>query len=125
MIDSLKINIWGRDFILRVNFNLYKGESIFPEQTELLNSLVTKKQWIENAKQKVISYCLEEVLGDEENTKKDNIFSYIMPDYIFIRHEEKPKIAIMCNYRYDMEHGLAIVFDKNGFIELGPQDIIL
>jgi hypothetical protein len=31
----------------------------------------------------------------------------------------------MCNYKFDMENGLAIVFENEEAIEVGKQDIIL
>jgi len=34
-------------------------------------------------------------------------------------------VAIMCKYKYDIEHGIAIVFFSDGKIEVGTQDIIL
>ena len=58
--------------------------------------------------------------------KKDNIFSYVKPDYLFVKNETKyHKVALMCKYRYDEEHGLTVVFDSEGKVTVGDQDIIL
>ena len=64
-------------------------------------------------------------MADDENKKKDNILSYVKPEYIFVKREDNPRILILCKYRYDLEHGLAIVFSPDGSIVVGPQDIIL
>ena len=82
-------------------------------------------EWVDKAKKYVEEYCREDVEHDDENQKKDNIFSYVKPVDIFVKGEDKPRIAIMCKYRYDPEHGLAVVFDSEGNITVGIQDIII
>ena len=71
-------------------------------------------------------YCKEMVSQDDTNEKKDNIFSYLQPERIFVtRSEPHPEVAIMCKYRYDLEHGLAVVFSNNGDTRVVIQDEIL
>lgn len=125
MIDNLSISIWGRDFELPVNYNCYEGEEVTKEQVLLLEEFVKHPEWIKNAKDVVEGYCRHEVLEDDSNQKKDNIFSYIKPINVFIKHVKKPRMALICKYRYDEEHGLAVVFDKDGNITVGSEDIIL
>jgi hypothetical protein len=31
----------------------------------------------------------------------------------------------MCNFKFDMEHGLAIVFEDEKLKKIGPQEIVL
>lgn len=83
-------------------------------------------EWLEQAKKSVEKFCKDQVKRDKENDKKDNIFSYVKPEYVFVKRDEKqPRVALMCKYRYDLEHGLAIVFSSDGKISVGSQDIIL
>lgn len=50
----------------------------------------------------------------------------VMPESIFVPHSKKHRtVAIMCNYKFDMEHGLAVVFENGLFKKVGPQDIVL
>ena len=66
------------------------------------------------------------IRGKFINIKKDNIFSYIKPDYLFVkRDDECPRVALMCKYRYEPENGLAIVYSSDGKAKVGIQDIIL
>ena len=125
MIKHLEICIWGRDFSIPVEYNCYVGESLLPEQTDAINEFLKHPEWLEKAKHLVEQYCHEQVMDDTENSKKDHVFSYIKPQVFFVKHEKKPRIALMCKYRYDMEHGLAVVFTTDGGITAGPQDIIL
>lgn len=44
----------------------------------------------------------------------------------FVPHSKKsPKLALMCNYKFDPEHGIAIVFENGKYKEIGEQDIIV
>ena len=61
-------------------------------------------------------------LGEE---RIDNIFKYVIPKRIYITQSEEEEFAIMCNYKFDMEHGIAVVYKGGKFKEAGPQDIIL
>lgn len=125
MINELNISIWERAFLLPVEYDCYDDEIVTDSQKSAVIMLTMHPEWIVSAKEQVKSFCREEVLKDDENNKKDNIFSYVKPEYLFVKHENKPRIAIMCKYRYDMEHGLAVVFSADGRITVGPQDIIL
>ena len=126
MIKTLNTEIWGRRFSLNVEYDCYVGEEITSEQIEAVERLNTNISWFNKAKDDVVKYCKAEVDGDDENQNKDNIFSYIKPEAVFVKRDTlKSRIALMCKYRYDPEHGLAIVFDRNGNVTIGPQDIIL
>ncbi len=111
---------------MTVEYDCYSGESVTKEQEMALKEFSLHPEWIANAKNALEDYCKERVSEDDENSKKDNVFSYIKPDYLFIkRDKDHPRVAIMCKYRYDPEHGLAIVFSHEGEVTVGLQDIIL
>lgn len=126
MINEIKIKIWDREFTLPIEYDCAENEEVTIAQTEALNTFVSHAEWAEKARKVVEDYCKDALYEDEENQKKDNIFSYAKPKYLFIRHDEKnPRIALMCNYRYDVEHGLAVIFSADGGISVGMQDDIL
>lgn len=125
LIEKCCISIWERDFELPINYNCYEGEIVTDEQLLLLKEFFSHPEWINKSKNIVVKYCEQQVLDDDENQKKDNIFSYIKPMSVFVKNVKRPRVALICKYRYDEEHGLAIVFDKMGNINVGPEDIIL
>lgn len=125
MINELNISIWERMFSLPVEYDCYDDEVVTDAQKNAIKVLTIHPEWIVAAKAQVVSFCKEEVLADDENNKKDNIFSYIKPSYLFVKREDNPRVALMCKYRYDIEHGLAIVFATDGSVTVGLQDIIL
>ena len=126
MIKSLETTIWGRKCTLPVEYDCYEGEEVTKSQIQALKRFKSHTEWIEQSKSIVEDYCREQVMSDDENAKKDNIFSYIKPECLFVkRDKESPRIAMMCKYRYDLEHGLAVVFSSDGEVTVGMQDIIL
>ncbi len=126
MTDVLNINLWGRNFSLPVEYDCYAGEMISDEQRKALQVFSCHSEWLDKAKSAVEKYCKESVMADCENTKKDNPFSYIKPEFLFVHRDKKrPRVLLVCKYRYDIEHGLAVVFSADGDISVGPQDIIL
>ena len=125
MTNEISMIIWGREFILPIEYRCYDDEPVSKELQNAVDVLRNHPEWVERAKNAVEKYCRDLVIEDVDNGKKDNIFSYVKPEYLFVKHEDKPRVAIMCKYRYDMEHGLAVVFSSDGDISVGPQDIIL
>lgn len=126
MIESLETTIWGRKFTLPVEYDCYEGEEVTKAQIQALKNFRSHTEWIEKSRSIVEKYCREQVMSDDENAKKDNIFSYIKPECLFVkRDKENPRIAMMCKYRYDLEHGLAVVFSSDGEVTVGMLDIIL
>ena len=126
LIKQIEINIWGRDFNLPVKYRCYHNGEVSETQVDALKNLVSDRERIDYSKNYVVEYCEHDVLQDDENDKKDNIFSYIMPEYIFVdENDEGPNVAFMCKYRYDLEHGLAVVFSYDGDTFICIQDDIL
>lgn len=126
MTKTREMNIWGRTLNIPIVFDQYGEEIVLKEQEKSLNRFIEHTEWLDNAIKKVEAYCKSDVMNDVENNRKSNIFSYIKPDYLFIKRETAwPRVALMCKYRYDPEHGLAVVFDMAGSITVGLQDTIL
>ena len=122
----ISMSIWEREYSLPVKFDCYADETVTDEQVEMFSTFSSNPEWINNAKSAVEEYCFDSVKEDNTNNQKENIFSYIKPDYIYVVNDSVcPRVALMCNYRYDPEHGLAIVFDSQGQVTIGLQDIVL
>lgn len=121
-----KINtlIWGREFELDVQYDCYTGEEILQSQRDAVSAL--SEQMIEEALGKVKDYCISINAKEIGTDAIDNIFKYIMPQYLYVpRTSGTHVVAIMCNYRFDQEHGVAVVFEDEKFSKVGKQDIIL
>ncbi len=125
MIKTLALNIWNRKFELPIEYDCYSNEKVTDAQINAVSELSNNLEIIDNSKELVEKYCKKDLSLDKDNKNKDNIFTYIIPHYIYVKRDDNPRIAIMCKYKYDMEHGIAIVIYHNGKVEIGKQDIIL
>lgn len=126
MINNVALNIWDRQFSLAVEYNCHKDEVPTKRQERILKRFISHPEWIEKSKKAIELYCRDDVEKDVKNEKKDNIFSYIKPDYILIkRTDNQPYVALMCKYKYDIEHGIAVAFSSNGKATITIQDEIL
>lgn len=123
--EFVELTIWDREFSLPVYFDCYKDEKILDIQIESLKVFCEHSEWLSKSKHVVVRYCFNAVLKDDGNTQKDNIFSYIKPESIYVKREEKPRVALLCKYRYELEHGLALIFSSDGEVTIGSQDMIL
>lgn len=122
MIKRMKI--WGRDFDINVDFDNYGNEEASDEQVTRFNSFAEKSELLSDAG-KISEYCLKNN-KNEIGSSIDNIFKYIIPTAIFVSRSSKEKtIALLCDYKFDIEHGLAIVFKNNKFVNIVPQDEVL
>lgn len=124
MNNKVKLVIWGREFEINIVFQNFPGEEVTSNQEKVIGTLSTFdfETTLRPLKEYIMKYNAEDV-GCSEIT---NIFKYVIPKSVLIpREKEKRVVALMCNYKFDMEHGLAIVFENEQFKTVGPQDIIL
>lgn len=118
------VTIWGRDFDLDVIYESYPGEEVLDSQKDAFEQL-NNAELIDTALAAVKGY-VEKTATAQIDSPIENIFKYVMPKKVFVPHTTKaPKVAIMCAYKFDMEHGIAVVFENGKFSEVGEQDIIL
>lgn len=119
------------DFILQDHGNSFfddiaSNENVLPQQEKALDDFLKAKEAVNDSKAMVEKYVLENNRNDLGEDNIENIFKYVIPKYLYVkRNEDKHVVAIMCNYKFDMENGLAIVFENEEAIEVGKQDIIL
>ena len=125
-MNKVKLNIWDREFDIEVVYDKYSNETVLTAQEKALEDFMRATEEIRSSLAIVKEYCLsnnrEEIAGDYI----DNIFKYVIPKYLYVaRDNENHTVAIMCDYRYDEENGIAIVFKNEKFLQIGKQDIIL
>ena len=119
-----KISVWGREFDLRVIFDVYKGEDILDIQNKALQMFIDAADTILGTCDELKAYCLEHD-GDQIGEAIENIFKYVMPEYLFVKRNEKVRsIVLLCNYKFDEEHGIAVFFENEKLIKIGTQDDI-
>ncbi len=123
-MNNVKVCIWGRDYELPVTYQNFPGEEVTNMQQLTLDAIpsVNYSDSLVFIKQYIMKYNGSEIATDNI----DNIFKYVKPKSILVTRNEKLRcFAIMCKYKFDMEHGLAVVFENEKFKAVGAQDIIL
>lgn len=119
-----KINVWGRNFDLKVIFDVYEREGILDNQKASLDEFVKKSGDILSSFYEIERYCIEKdgsLIGDSIR----NIFKYVMPESLFVKRDEKKRIVVLlCNYRFDEEHGIALFFENEKLANIGTQNEI-
>ena len=125
-MSKCNIVIWDRAFDLSVVYECYSGEEVLESQRESFAMLEENVQEVTDSLEAVKEYVRETSAGKLGEDRIENIFKYVMPKMIFVPHTPKHRIAaIMCNYKFDMEHGIAVVFENGKLKEIGPEDIAL
>lgn len=120
-----EISIWDRKLKMKIDLDCLDDEVATELQKETLSSFIDNFKILDDALPYVKDYCLAEK-EMRDNDFKSDIFSYVIPKTIFVPREDKKKtVAILCDYYFDKEHGLAIVFENQKFKKIAPQDEII
>ena len=123
-MSKINCKIWDRDFSLDIVYDVYKGESISEKQNEALDVFQKNASALLNDPSEICKYCLKQNKADIPTKEIDNIFKYVIPQKIFICRSEKRKVALLCAYKFDPEHGLALVYENEKLITIDKQDIV-
>ena len=124
-MTNVEMNIWGRTFDLEVEYDCGDNEKVPQNQIDAVEKILDAPA-VMQAKEAVEKYCLAQNPEEIKPDHIDNIFKYVMPLYLFaVRNNEKRVVAIMCRYRFDLENGIAVVFENEKLKQVGSQDIIL
>jgi hypothetical protein len=123
LMSNKEIIIWGRQFELPIDFDIFPGETITDEMRKATDALAGSHNFDEDL-DAVKEYCRKSNAAATEG-KLDNIFRFVMPQSIYVCNDKKHTVGLMCNYKFDPEHGIVLMYENNKLVEIGPQDIIL
>jgi len=126
-MNKQHLTIWGRAFDLDIVFDCYKGEDVLPIQIEAINRFLQNANLIDQAKPAVESYCIQRDSDYIGSMGIDNIFKYVVPMSLYVQRtkDDRRVVGLMCNYKFDPEHGLVVVFENEQLKIIGNQDAIL
>ena len=126
-MNNLVLSLWEREFDLEIIYDVYEGEEILDIQKEAFdnfkNRINNNKNIMEKAKQGIIKYILAENGDTIEEDDITNLFKYIIPTAIYI--ERDGIVDILCEYKFDIEHGIAVQFEKEEFKDVVTQDLVV
>ncbi|MDY4579081.1 MAG: hypothetical protein SO471_14270 [Anaerobutyricum hallii] len=120
-MNKVRVTVWGRPFNLSVIYDCYENESIQRGQSEALENFIRESDVLITALEPIKKYCLDDERCNEVS-KIDNIFKFVIPTAIFVKRIKKDaEIVLLCDYKFDLEHGLAIIFKNNRFVGITEQ----
>jgi hypothetical protein len=125
LMSKVDIEIWGRKFTISAVLKHFKNEEATDKQRNTLETFLQNKTIVDNALGELKKYILENGLKENGIGDVDNIFKYVIPKTIYVPQEDENVVAVMCDYKYDMEHGIAIVFENEKLKAIGVQDVVL
>ncbi len=124
-MSKMKCKLWGREFNLEILYDCCDDERVLDTQKEALKDFMSSN-YANDSLEQIKAYCLEHNNGELNEVMITNIFKYVIPKQLYLeRNPKKEVIAILCDYKFDLEHGLAIVFEDGILREIGSEDSIL
>ena len=123
-MNKMNCRIWNRDFNLDIVFDIYKGENVSEKQKEALEEFRKNSSVLLNDSSDICEYCLKQNKDDIPSKKIDNIFKYVVPQKVYICRSENRKVALLCAYKFDSEHGIALVYENEKLITIDKQDVV-
>lgn len=124
---SITLTIWGRELDLEVEHDCFEGEEITSIQKETYEEFMSNFEEIfADAHSMIKDFCMENYSAYVTDNFV-NIFRYIKPKQLYIKRSVTNKriAGILCSFKFDMEHGLAIYIENGKVSTVGTQDIIL
>ena len=119
-----KMMIWGREFNIKVIYDVFTGEEVLKEQMEALEAFCVASEKVLSDTTEIKAYCIKRN-GKEIGDIISNIFKYVIPTSLYIKRNVKNhEVALLCNYKFDEEHGLAMLFENEKLKSIGPQDYL-
>ena len=120
-----KVTLWNREFDLPIKYNCYPGEEVTAIQKEAKKEFCSNTSGVMEALEEIKQYIEQTSEAEVKAESINNIFKYVIPKRIFIPRAEKKIVAILCDYKFDMENVIAVIFENGKFKEIGVQDIII
>lgn len=127
MNETTSVNLWGKELTLAIDFDCDNEEDVLPVQRQALSEFLANFEVVNQSLAEVKRYCLDRDGVDIPDKSIPNIFEYVSPKSIFIKtlRNQIFGIALMCEYTFDEECGIAVVFKDGKLFEVGNQNAIL
>lgn len=125
-MSKIQMEIWGRQFNIDIYYKKFQGKEITGNQKETYAKFIAVNDVIEKSKSEVIAYIENKYSEYLPEEKIENIFKYVIPKTLYVPKENKKRVVILlCDFKFDIEHGLAVVYENERFKEIVSQDEVL
>ena len=127
-MTKVSLDIWGRAFELEIVYDVYQDEEVLKEQVIAYERFIANApHLLEEAECEVKKYCMRVNKEDILENEISNIFKYVKPKALYIKRNSGVDriVALLCDYRFNPDDGIAIVFKNEAYFAIGTQNIIL
>ena len=125
-MHKIKTKIWDREFSLNVFYQTFDNEETSKKQVTAFSNFLNAENEIEKSKENVIAYIEKYYAENLDEERITNIFRYVIPKEIYVpANQETFTVAILCDFKFDMEHGIAVIFENEKCVDVSSQDEIL
>lgn len=124
--ESLKI--WGRELELDISVSCFSNEDITDSQREAYTWFKNNIEEIfEKIKLSLVQYCIQKNALELSSADFSNMFKYVKPQNVVFSQDSahNKRVAVLFNYKFDRENGIAVVFENGDVKKTGTQDIAL
>lgn len=120
------MTIWNRTFDLPIEVQSYSGMEVTDKQKEVIKLIQSDDLKFDDALSLVKEYVYANNNGLLDTSVINNIFKYVMPSYVYVPYDtEHCTYVLMCDYKFDIEHGISILYEDGVFKSIGSQDEVL
>lgn len=124
-MNKIEKSLWGRKHQLKISYDCLEGEEITSAQEQALDNLIANWAGAEASLDAVKKYCEKNSGGEIRAKDIENVFKYVIPKSLFVMRKPKGCVAIMCNFLFDPEHGIAIVLKNGKLDKITDQDSVM
>lgn len=125
MTDTVKANLWGSEVELDVYFEQLDFEEPTDAQLDAFSRVDAIWPHADDAIPCIVEYLKKEAVEIGAHFEEDSWRSLVHPTTLFVAESDDRTVAILCEFDFDSEHGLAVVFEDEQFTAVGSQDIVL
>lgn len=124
---NIDLVIWGTKYSLPIEYSDSIGSNFIATAEQSVLLFVDKTSEItESAKIVVESYIQKSALAIGI-AEPDSLIDCVEPQMLLVRVDDdgSVNIALLCGFKYDPEHDIAIVYKNEELVEVGSQDIVV
>lgn len=121
--SRISIAIWGKKFDIPVKFETKENENVSTTQVKALDNFVSNvPEELKNDK-KISDYVIKHNASEIGGTTVSDIHKYVTPKFICIKKSNIVRgVAVVCDYKLDKDHQLALIFDNEKFKKIASVD---
>ncbi len=126
--NDREYSIWGRNCMVDLIFDCYKGEEIEKYQEKAIEDFeLNLQRYSKNALTEIKNYISKNYKDELGGDNLENIFKYVVPRTVFVKKNSSKKmiVGLICHFKFDDENNLAVKFVDGKISDIGGEQVVL